>query len=78
MSMMHDAVLMLISRNIPKKSSELSFKTRSISASLSFKGQTTNYTIANIQLSPKGGVNSGGYIMSREVSRDISTTLHCP
>ena len=30
----------------------------------------------NIQLSPNGEVNSGGYIPRREASRYISTTLH--
>ena len=27
---------------------------------------------------PKGGVNSGGYILRREASRYISTALHRP
>ena len=31
-----------------------------------------------IQLSPKGEVNSGGYIPRREASRYISTALHRP
>ena len=66
---------MLISRNIPKKSSELSLKTR---FSLSFKGQATKYTIVNIQLSPEEEVNSGGYIPRRKASRYISTALHPP
>ena len=30
----------------------------------------------NIQLSPEGEVNSGGYIPRREASRYISTALH--
>ena len=30
----------------------------------------------NIQLSPKGEVNSGGYIPRRKASRYISTALH--
>ena len=34
----NDAVLMLISRNLHKKSSEVSVKTRSSTTSLSFKG----------------------------------------
>ena len=78
MLMMHDAVLMLISRNIPKKSSELSVKTTSTPASLSFKGQATKYTIVNIKLSPKGEMNSAGYIPRSEMSRYISTALHRP
>ena len=32
----------------------------------------------NIQLSPEGEVNSGGYIPRREASRFISTALHRP
>ena len=40
----NDAALMLISRNLHKKSSELSIKTRSTPASLSFKGQATKHT----------------------------------
>ena len=32
----------------------------------------------NIQLSPEGEVNSGGYISRREASRYISTALHRP
>ena len=39
------AVLMLISRNMCKKSREVSIKTKSNSASLSFKGQTTKHTV---------------------------------
>ena len=39
-----DAVLMLISRNLHKKSSEVSIKTGSTSASLPFKGQATKHT----------------------------------
>ena len=35
-------------------------------------------TSNNIQLSPKGEVNSGGYIPRREASRRISTALHQP
>ena len=38
------AVLMLISRNLHKKSSKVSIKTRSTPASLSFKGQATKHT----------------------------------
>ena len=30
----------------------------------------------NIQLSPEGEVNNGGYILRREASRCISTALH--
>ena len=37
----NDAVHMIISRNLHKKSHEVSIKTRSTSASLSFKGQET-------------------------------------
>ena len=39
-----DAVLLLISRNLHKKSSEVSVKTRSTSASLSFSDQATKQT----------------------------------
>ena len=38
------AVLMLISKKLLKKSSEVSIKTRSTPASLSFKGQATKHT----------------------------------
>ena len=34
--------------------------------------------VNNIQLSPEGEVNSGGYIPRREASRYISTALHRP
>ena len=32
----------------------------------------------NIQLSPEGEVNSGGYILRSKASRYISTALHRP
>ena len=38
-----DAVLMLVSRNLHKKNSEVSIKTKSTLASLSFKGQVTKH-----------------------------------
>ena len=44
LSHVNDAVLMLVSRNLHMKSSEVSIKTRSTPASLSFKGQATKYT----------------------------------
>ena len=40
----NDAILMLISRYLHKKSSEVSIKTRSIPASISFKGKVTKHT----------------------------------
>ena len=40
----NDAALMLIRRNLHKKSSEVSIKTRSPPASLSFKGPATKHT----------------------------------
>ena len=40
----NDAVPMLISRNLHKKNSEVSIKTRSTPASLSFKGKATTQT----------------------------------
>ena len=40
----NDAVLMLISRNLHNKKSEVSIITRSPPASLSFKGQVTKHT----------------------------------
>ena len=40
----NDTVLMLFSRNLLKKSSDVSVKTRSPQASLSFKSQATKYT----------------------------------
>ena len=78
MLMMHDGVLMLISRNTPKKSSELCVKTRSTPVSLSFRGQATKYTIVNMKLSPEGEMNSAGCILRSEMSRYISTALHRP
>ena len=39
----NDAILMLISRNLCNKSSEVTIKTRSTPASLSFKGQATKH-----------------------------------
>ena len=59
-SYVNDAVLMLIRWNLHKKSSEVSIKTRSTPASLSFKGQATKHTTvkwSNIMfktLCPKG------------------------
>ena len=43
-SLVNDAVLMLINRNLHLKRSEVSIKTRSTPASLSFKGQATKHT----------------------------------
>ena len=40
----NDVVVMLISKNLHKKSSEISIKTRSTPASLSFIGQVTKHT----------------------------------
>ena len=42
-SYVNDAVLMLMSRNLHKKSSEVSVKTRSPPATFSFKGQTNKH-----------------------------------
>ena len=42
--MFNDAVVMLLSRNVHKKSSEVSIETRSTPASLSFKSQATKHT----------------------------------
>ena len=44
-SCVNDIVVMLISKNLNKKDSEVSIKTRSTSASLSFIGQVTKHTI---------------------------------
>lgn len=44
----NDAVLMLISRNLSQKSSEVSIKTRSTPASWSFKGQVINHKTVKI------------------------------
>ena len=43
-SHVNDAVLMLIGRNLHMKRREVSIKTRSTPASLSFKGQATKHT----------------------------------
>ena len=43
-SYVKDVVLVLIGKKLHKKSSEVSIKTRSISASLSFIGQVTKHT----------------------------------
>ena len=43
-SYVNGAVLVLISRNLAQKSSEVSIKTRSTPASLSFKDQATEHT----------------------------------
>ena len=40
--------------------------------------QKVGEMVINIQLSPEGEVNSGGYIPRREASRYISTALHRP
>ena len=49
--MLNDAVLMLISRNLHKKSSEVCIKTSSTPASLSFKGHATKHaTVKNYGL----------------------------
>lgn len=42
----NDAVLMLISTDLNKTSSDVSIKTRSTAASFSFKGQETKHTTA--------------------------------
>ena len=42
--LMNDVVVMLISKDLHKKSSEVSIKTRSTPASLSFIGQVTKHT----------------------------------
>ena len=57
--MLKCAVLMLINRNLPEKNSEVSIKTRSTSASLSFKGQPTKHTtvkwsISDLQIGVRG------------------------
>ena len=44
LSHLDDVILMLISRNLPKKSSEVSINTRSPLASFSFKYQATKTT----------------------------------
>ena len=49
-SHVHDAVLVLISRNLHEKSSEVSIKTRLTPASLSFKGQATKHTIVKLSV----------------------------
>ena len=46
---------MLISRNLHMKSSEVSIKTRSTPASLSFKGQATKHTTAKWSIQTWGG-----------------------
>ena len=46
--MFNDAVAMLISRNLHKKSSEVSIETRSTPALLSFKGQATKHTTVSL------------------------------
>ena len=45
-SYVNDAVLMLISRNLNKTSSDVSIKTRSTAASFSLKGQETKHITA--------------------------------
>ena len=42
------------------------------------RARDRSYLYSNIQLSPEGEVNSGGYIPRREGSRYISTSLHRP
>ena len=39
---------------------------------------TSTHSFDDIQLSPEGEVNSGGYTPRREASRYISSTLHRP
>ena len=43
-SYVNDVVVMLISKNLGKKSSEVSMKTRSTPVSLSYTGQVTKHT----------------------------------
>ena len=38
----------------------------------------SDHFLDSIRLSPEGEVNSGGYILRREASRNISTALHRP
>ena len=48
---------MLISRNLHKKGSEVSIKTRSTAASLSFKGQATKHKTVKWPIQEKAGSN---------------------
>ena len=46
----NDAVILLISRNLHNKSSEVSIKTRSTPASVSFNGQATKHNCKMVYL----------------------------
>ena len=50
---LNDAVLILISRNLPNKRSEVSIITRSLTASLSFKDQVTKHTTVKRSIARK-------------------------
>ena len=58
LSYANDAVLMLISRNLHNKSSEVSIKTRSTPASLSFNGEATKHTTVKWSIAPNTVANS--------------------
>ena len=62
----NDAVLMLISRNIHKKSNEVSIRTRSPPASFSFKGQATKNTTVKWSIMAKGETERGNGKQARE------------
>ena len=52
----NDAFLMLISRNLHKKNSEVSIKARPPPASFSFKGQATKHNCKMLNLVPRACV----------------------
>ena len=63
-SYVDDAVLMLISRNVHKKGSEVSIKTRSTPASYSYKGQAAKYTTV------KWSITSNSWIKKNTLKLD--------
>ena len=63
-SYVHEVALMLISWNLHKKTSEVSIKTRSTLASLSFIGQVTKHTTVKSSIS-KLGAECGLNLLTR-------------
>ena len=64
-SYINDAVLVLFGRNLHRKNRELSIKTRSTPASLSFTGQATKHTTV------KGSIQNFG-----NTTRPVIVTSH--
>ena len=73
-SHVNEAVLMLISSNLHRQSSEFSIKTKSPQASLSFKGQTTMHTTLKRSIAPK--IHTKMFITRRISTKIVLDLFH--